>query len=219
MLEKIDLDFIPDFLEERADDSRYMRGLDHLGSTTRNGPGTHWRRLRSWRALETRAHQLALMRCKTTDAMSAILDTIKETMNAGGFRAAWWKGAEGRVDDITVYDGKWFSTTRLSKLVDEYTRRAQWRALIVPDHVGAECNRLKVLERTQLTRQFAYSNAFRKAIELRLAAFIDRELLDREHVYHHHGVFFVENQGRTHTLTLGHNGKLEWHSGSRAFTT
>ncbi len=179
----------------------------HLDGYRYDGPGISVDRLKDWRRLERRAHELRTAARETWSKVEGIIGPLRregqELFTAG-------------MDDMLVrFSRDGYSITNMTTVLEGLEEDPDFFGLFVmlrPEDGGAEvCKLIHRVERLW-TAHYKFQSAWRRGVQDRIQALHTREKWWEKDYYGEGRTFLVENEGRYHLLTWSH-GKCGWVDG------
>lgn len=168
-----------------------------------------------WRAIESRRHQLAIVRdAFSTKYWNTLKSLSKKGKEAGGDGTVWVPDLNH--EHIDVFDGRWLRSAAFNELFDHAIPRPGFRPVVMAGDDLLKMKRLKERRHTWTRRCGSYGLAFKMSIEERLESFIEANLREECNGYNRFTpcTFTFENEGRSYLITTDDSSRVTWHEGN-----
>lgn len=186
-------------------------------SYSNNKVGVQPEKLLNWRALERRTSTLYEM---WKNVSNTFWDMSKALPRPRGTSKGWYETVvaveEGGGKLLKFSDGG-YSVDWTEQMMEELSKdpNCYGSFTFVPyDRGGRELGRLEHRMNRLIRAHGTYRMAFHRAVEDRLSKMREtRKIPHASYSYHEPIIFLITNEGRTHVVTSGTDGRFTWHEG------
>lgn len=223
--ESLNLDELPTpRIEDRINEARRLKGLAGIDwrryrnidtGLYRHSVGFSPERLRDWRGLERRQHELRDRLVDTSRSFWGTLQRLHALAIERGTKEVWIRGNTYRdtgFADVLVFNGQSYGWQDSDKMIKECIGDPDKKALVLNDVDSDAVMRLRQRDDTLRKRQGTYQHAFQLAVEFRLQPFVREKLTNHERNYTQPCTFIISNDDRYYTIYLGTDHVLKWQS-------